>query len=163
VASLAARFAAKEACLKLFPRETALGHIEPVDFSVVRDNYGAPRIVCDARARAVLDRHRIASIDLSLTHDHVSASAVALAQPATMRAPLAGRIMYRLLPFRRRIILDNLRQAFGEDVGTEEIERIAQAHYAHLLRLFAEFVQFRWLSRERLMARVRVENIEAFV
>jgi holo-[acyl-carrier protein] synthase len=41
-ASLAARFAAKEACLKLFPRETALGTIEASDFSVVRDNYGAP-------------------------------------------------------------------------------------------------------------------------
>src|SRR5215470_16462534 len=41
-ASLAARFAAKEACLKLFPRETALGTIEARDFSVGRDNYGAP-------------------------------------------------------------------------------------------------------------------------
>ena len=29
IASLAARFAAKEACAKLFPRELALGQIEP--------------------------------------------------------------------------------------------------------------------------------------
>ena len=41
-ASLAARFAAKEACLKLFPRETALGQVEAADFSVARDDYGAP-------------------------------------------------------------------------------------------------------------------------
>ena len=36
--SLAARFAAKEACVKLFPREAALGAIEPSDFSVARDS-----------------------------------------------------------------------------------------------------------------------------
>jgi phosphopantetheinyl transferase (holo-ACP synthase) len=38
--------AAKEACLKLFPREAALGLIGPADFAVARDGYGAPRIVC---------------------------------------------------------------------------------------------------------------------
>ena len=36
-ASLAARFAAKEACLKLFARETALGRITANDFSVASD------------------------------------------------------------------------------------------------------------------------------
>ena len=41
-ARLAARFAAKEACCKLFPRETALGVIGPADFSIRRDAYGAP-------------------------------------------------------------------------------------------------------------------------
>src|SRR5688572_16768172 len=65
-ASLAARFAAKEACVKLFPREAAMGHIEPADFSVARDDYGAPQIVCGPRARHALDRHRIASIAVSL-------------------------------------------------------------------------------------------------
>src|SRR2546423_737148 len=43
-ASLAARFAAKEACCKLFPRETALGTIEPADFAIRRDTYGAPTV-----------------------------------------------------------------------------------------------------------------------
>ena len=43
--------------------------IEPADFSVARDDYGAPQIVCRPRAQALLDRHRIASIALSLTHD----------------------------------------------------------------------------------------------
>jgi len=37
-ASLAARFAAKEACLKLFPREAASGEIVAADFSVTTDN-----------------------------------------------------------------------------------------------------------------------------
>ena len=49
-ASLAARFAAKEACVKLFPREAALAQIEPHDFSVARDNFGAPQVVLGPRA-----------------------------------------------------------------------------------------------------------------
>ena len=42
-AGLAARYAAKEACVKLFPRELAMASIEPADFSVTRDAYGARR------------------------------------------------------------------------------------------------------------------------
>src|SRR6266436_3304200 len=61
-ASLAARFAAKEACCKLFPRETALGEIGPSDFSIGRDPYGAPCVEPNQKAQAVLDRHRIAVV-----------------------------------------------------------------------------------------------------
>jgi len=67
--SLAARLAAKEACLKLFPRETALNTIAAPDFSVVRDVWGAPEVVCSPTAEAVRNRHRIARITLSMTHD----------------------------------------------------------------------------------------------
>src|SRR5438874_2483052 len=81
IASLAARFAAKEACAKLFPRELALGQIEPEDFSVVRDAYGAPQVICNARAQSLLDRHRIRGLAVSLTHARSTASAVALALP----------------------------------------------------------------------------------
>ncbi len=61
-ASLAARFAAKEACLKLFPREAALGLIGPADFAVARDSYGAPRVVCSPRALELIARHRLKAI-----------------------------------------------------------------------------------------------------
>jgi KDO2-lipid IV(A) lauroyltransferase len=160
-ASLAARFAAKEACLKLFPREAALGELEPADFSVARDAYGAPQLVASPDARTALDRHRIAQIALSLTHDRVSAAAVALAQPARIAAPALGRFVYRFLPFRRRVILDNLQRVFGETVPADEIERLACAHYAHLVRLAGEFLRFRWLPAARKQALVRVENTGA--
>lgn len=160
-ASLAGRFAAKEACAKLFPRELALGEIEPSDFSVVRDSYGAPQVALSARAELVLGRQRLRTIALSLTHDRHSASAVALAIPAQAEAPLAGRLIYRLLPFRRRVILDNLRRVFGTAAPEAEIVRLAQAHYAHLWRLAGEFIRFRWLSAQRKSALIRVDNVEA--
>jgi KDO2-lipid IV(A) lauroyltransferase len=162
-ASLAARYAAKEACIKLFPRELALGQIEPAQFAVERDAYGAPQIVCGKKARALLDRHRLSGIAISLTHDRTSASAVALALPTTTRVPFAGRILFHVLPFRRGVMLENLRRVFGTAVPPGEIERLAQAHYAHLAQLGIEFFKFRWLSAERRRALVRVENLAAFV
>jgi phosphopantetheine--protein transferase-like protein len=159
-AGLAARFAAKEACAKLFPRELALGRIEPEDFSIARDAYGAPQVVVDARVQAVLDRHRIRAITVSLTHDRTSASAVALALPTHTEVPLAGRLLYRLLPLRRRVILENLRRVFGPAVPEAEIERLAQAHYAHWWWSLGEFLRFRWMSPARKAAMVRVENVD---
>jgi KDO2-lipid IV(A) lauroyltransferase len=162
-ASLAARFAAKEACVKLFPREAALAQVEPHDFSVARDNYGAPQVIASPRAEALAGRHRIAGIGLSLTHDRTSASAVAVAEPARTRVPLAGRLLYLLLPFRRRVILENLRRVYGATLGEDEIVDLAQAHYGHLWKLAGEFMRFRWLSRERQRKLVRIENLDAFV
>jgi hypothetical protein len=44
--------------VKLFPREAALAQIEPHDFSVARDNFGAPQVVLGPRAELVAGRHR---------------------------------------------------------------------------------------------------------
>jgi len=162
-ASLAARYAAKEACVKLFPRELAAGRLEPADFAVARDGYGAPQIVPSAHARTVMDRARIAGIAVSLTHDRTSASAVTLALARETTTPLPGRILFRLLPVRRQVIVANLRRVFGATVPASEIHRLAQAHYAHLWRLGAEFLRFRWLSDARKRALVRVEGLDAFI
>jgi KDO2-lipid IV(A) lauroyltransferase len=162
-ASLAARFAAKEACVKLFPREAALGAIGAVDFSVARDAYGAPRVMCSAAAQAVLGRNRIKDISVSLSHDRMSASAVALAHPMVADVPWIGRVLYKLLPLRRKVILENLRRVFGESAPAAEIEALAQAHYAHFGRLLWEFMRFPWLSAERRRSMVRVDNLEALI
>ena len=159
-ASLAARFAAKEACVKLFPREAALGAIVPLDFSVARDSYGAPTIELSEAAQIALGRNRLRSITLSLTHDRTHASAVALAQAEHAAPSRAARLFYRVLPFRRKIVLDNLRRVYGEAADSAEIERLAQAHYGHLGRLLWEFLWFPWLSQSRRLAMVRVENLD---
>jgi KDO2-lipid IV(A) lauroyltransferase len=161
--SLAALYAAKEACVKLFPRELAAGRIEPADFSIARDAYGAPQVVASANARAIMDGARIAGIAVSLTHDRTSAGAVALALAQSTPIPLAGRALFRLLPIRRAVIVENLRRVFGRSVPESEIARLAQAHYAHLWRLGSEFLRFRWLPAAKKRALVRVENVDTFV
>jgi KDO2-lipid IV(A) lauroyltransferase len=157
-AGLAARFAAKEACLKLFPREAAMGTIGPADFAVARDGYGAPRIVCSANALELLDRYRLKTIALSLTHDKCSASAVAVTEPVRIDVPVIGRLVYYLLPIRRRVVLSNLYRVFGCTVPAAEIKSLAQAHYAHLARVLLEFLSHAWRRPT-----VRVDNIEAIL
>jgi KDO2-lipid IV(A) lauroyltransferase len=162
-ASLAARFAAKEACLKLFPRETALGTLSVSDFSVTRDNYGAPQVEYAPAALDALARNRLEGIALSLTHDRTSACSVALARPLRTTVPLSGKLVYHLLPFRRRIVLENMRRVFGDFVPDEEIVRLAQAHYAHLWRLIVEFLRFPLLPAARRAELVRVENVDVLL
>ena len=162
-ASLAARYAAKEACVKLFPRELAAGRIEPADFAVTRDGYGAPRVIVSAKAQPILDRARVSGIAVSLTHDRTSASAVALALRGETPVPVAGQVFFHLLPFRRAVIVENMRRVFGASVPPTEIERLAKAHYAHLWRLIVEFVRFRWMSAAKKRALVRVDGLDTFV
>jgi KDO2-lipid IV(A) lauroyltransferase len=157
---LAARFAAKEACCKLFPRETALGVITPADFGTRRDAYGAPSVELSREARAVLDRHYLAGIRVSLTHTETSASAIAWADPRPIEVPWFGKLFYHLLPFRRQVVLCNLRRVFGDALSEGDIRRLAQAFCAHFVRFFFEFVRFPLMSPERRNAWVRVENSE---
>jgi len=159
-ASLAARIAAKEACCKLFPRETSLGAITPADFSVERDPYGAPRIRPSPSARAVLDWHRVAGIRVSLTHTDSSASAIAWADPKPVQVPWYGSLIYHLLPWRRAVVMGNLRRVFGEVLPDDEIRRLAKAYYAHLIHVLPDFFRLRLMSDERRATWVRVENIE---
>jgi len=159
--SLAARFAAKEACCKLFPKETALGTIQPPDFSVRRDAYGAPQMEVSPNAQAVLDRHRIASLRVSLTHTHNSASAIVWADPKQTEVPWFGKLVYYALPLRRKVVLENLRRVFAESVSESEIRRLAQAYYGHYVRFLVEFVKMPLMSAEKRKRWIRVENKES--
>jgi KDO2-lipid IV(A) lauroyltransferase len=159
IASLAARFAAKEACLKLFSAETALNAITAMDFSVRRDEYGAPHIEVTPAAEIVLGRHLVAEIKISLTHSATTATAVALRVPKVIAPSWAGKFIYRWLPYRRHVILENLGRVYGGKVDPTQIELLAQAHYGHLWLLLTEFVKFRFLSAEQKKKMVRVLGV----
>lgn len=160
-ASLAGRFAAKEACCKLFPRETALGRIAPADFSVERDTFGAPTIVASPDAQAVLDMHRIEHIRVSISHTATVASAVAWAEARRTNVPWLGRLLYHMLPYRRGLVLDNMRRVFGQALAEEQIHQIALEYYAHYFRFLCEFVRLPFMSQRKREAWIRVENKES--
>ena len=76
VASLAARFAAKEAVVKaLGSRRVSLREIQ-----VLRSEDGKPSIALEGRARLVADRLGVQSIAVSLSHSRRYAVAVAALQ-----------------------------------------------------------------------------------
>jgi KDO2-lipid IV(A) lauroyltransferase len=157
---LAARFAAKEACCKLFPKEICLGTIEPHDFALSRDGYGQPHVVPSERARAVMNRHRVAAISVSTTHTETSATAVASIEPSTMAVPWYGKLIYRVLPLRRRVVMENLRRVYGDTLSDRRITEIAQAFYGHLVKFLGEFVRLAFMSDAKKKKLVRIEGIE---
>lgn len=158
--SLAARFAAKEACCKLFPRETALGLLGPADFSVRSDGYGAPHVVVSAAARRAMNRNFIGEIRLSLTHADSSASAVAVAEKRRFDPPWFGKLIYHLAPIRRGVVMRNLRLAFGKALEEAELVRLAQAYYAHFLTFLIEFLRLPFLPEARKQQMIRIEGME---
>lgn len=157
---LAARFAAKEACCKLFPKEICLGTIEPVDFSVRRDGYGKPVVEASEKGRAVMDLHLVESIDLSLTHTETTATAIASTVIRELNVPWYGKLAYFLIPLRRRVVMENLHRVFGESLTTRQIVSIAQQFYAHYLRCFGEFLRMPFLSEAQKKALIRIEGGE---
>lgn len=157
---LAARFAAKEACCKLFPKEICLGTIEPHDFSLSRDGYGQPHVVPSERARAVMNRHRVGAISVSTTHTETSATAVASIEPAAMAVPWYGKLIYHVLPLRRRVVMENLRRVYGDTLTDRRIAEIAQAFYGHLVKFLGEFVRLAFMSDAKKAQYVRIEGIE---
>ncbi|HUI27200.1 MAG TPA: 4'-phosphopantetheinyl transferase superfamily protein [Candidatus Kryptonia bacterium] len=161
--NLAARFAIKEACLKLFPREAALGQIELPDFAVAQDSDGRHRVVGTRKVEQLLARYRLKPIAVSLRHDGPSVSAITVAEPAETSAPPIGRLAYHLVPIRRRVVLENLRRVFGATTSESEIVRLAQAFYAHAAQCLVEFVRFPLLPAARRAALIRVENREAIL
>jgi phosphopantetheine--protein transferase-like protein len=163
MASLAARFAAKEACLKLFPRETALNTITAMDFSVRRDEYGAPHIEVTPAAEIVMGRHLVQDIKISLTHSATTATAVALRSPKVIKPTWGGKFIFRWMPYRRKVILENLNRVYGANVDAAQIALLAQAHYGHLLTLLKELIQFRFWSEARKKAMVKVEGVPGMI
>ena len=77
VASLAGRFAAKEALIKAFGGS---GHMTFHDMVVVKDDLGAPSFELGAAAEELASAKNIQNIKLSITHDANSAIAFVVAE-----------------------------------------------------------------------------------
>jgi len=97
----------------------------------------------------------------SLTDTEIAASALAWADPKTTEVPWFGKVLYHILPYRRTLVLSNLRRVFGDTLPEAGIRRLAQAYYAHYLRFLGEFIKLPFLSAARRKAWIRIENIES--
>ncbi len=72
-ASLAVRFAAKEAVAKAFG--TGIRGFTWLDIEVVRDALGKPSIILHGKAKEVNAKQKVKHIQISLSHNHHSAVA----------------------------------------------------------------------------------------
>jgi len=180
---LAELFAAKEACLKLFPGEAASGELGVEDIAVRNGTGQSLRLEPGERLRRIMARHGIGEIFLSMGSCRSQACAIAVVatenggDPAGRAVPdsgaqlaavavrglkpsLLGRAIYRLVPIRRRVVEANVRQVFGPLLDDAGRRRLAQSFYAHMGRFLVETVTYTLKAPRRISAQARVENLE---
>ena len=77
-----------------------------------------------------------------------------------LKPSLFGSMVYALLPVRRRIVMENLQQAFGDRLSEPELRRIAQCFYSHFSKTVAENLAMMVNSQRRIAGQVDVFGIE---
>lgn len=71
-----------------------------------------------------------------------------------------GALVWHVFRFRRDIVLDNIRQAFGDDHSEEQIQAIARGFYRNLGMTLMEFLAFPRLDAEDIIGLADIEGQE---
>lgn len=81
-------------------------------------------------------------------------------QIKSLTVTLPGRFIYRFLPYRRRIVLANIKQVFNTQLNKAQQKRLAQSYYSHLVTSLKEAILMRFMSQEDLKNKVEVRGHE---
>jgi KDO2-lipid IV(A) lauroyltransferase len=73
-----------------------------------------------------------------------------------------GTFVYRVVRFRRDIVLDNLRHAFGKEKDERQLKKLAHAFYRNLGMTLMEFLSFPRLKKADILDLVRWRGEEYF-
>ena len=79
---------------------------------------------------------------------------------AGLKPSLLGSFMYSVFPIRRRVVLDNMRQVFGERLSEAELCRLAKCFYGHVAKTIGENVAMHLSSEKRIAGRVDVVGVD---
>ena len=71
---------------------------------------------------------------------------------------MAGRFIHRFMPWRRKVIMSNINQVFGDTLSLRQKTHLAQSFYSHLATSIKEAFQLRFLSEKALCRRVEVRG-----
>ena len=80
----------------------------------------------------------------------------AVARVEALKPSWLGRFVYAVFPYRRRVILANISQVYGDHLSAAQKKKLAQAFYGHLLTSIKEMVQLRFISEQTLRSSVTV-------
>jgi len=83
-----------------------------------------------------------------------------LAGISELKPSLLGSAMYSMVPFRRRIVMDNLRQVFGDRLSKPEMRRLARCFYSHAATTIGETLAIMASSERRIAGKVDVVGVE---
>jgi len=79
---------------------------------------------------------------------------------AQLKPTLWGKFFYYCIPIRKKIVLQNIRRVFAESLSQQEMEKLAQSFYSHLLISLKENFAMRFMSLKQIAARACVVGHE---
>lgn len=71
-----------------------------------------------------------------------------------------GRFIHSCLPYRRKIVMANIDQVFGDTLPAAQKKHLAKAFYSHLATSIKEMIHLRFMSDKTLRERVDVVGYE---
>jgi KDO2-lipid IV(A) lauroyltransferase len=71
-----------------------------------------------------------------------------------------GSALFSLVPVRRRVVMENLQQVFGDQLGERERRRLARCFYGHVAKTIKENLLMMMSSERRIAGRVDVSGVE---
>lgn len=69
---------------------------------------------------------------------------------------ISGKFLYYFLPYRRKIIMQNIEQVFANRISDKHKIKLAQAFYSHLAKSIKETFLIRFISDKKLQEKVDV-------
>ena len=77
-----------------------------------------------------------------------------------LKPSLLGSAVYTFFPVRRRVVFENLRQVFGDQLSDAEQRWLAKCIYGHVAKTIKEYLAMMVSSDERIASRVDVVGVE---
>lgn len=75
---------------------------------------------------------------------------------ANLKPTLIGKFFYYCIPFRKKVVLQNMQLVFGQYLSEKEIHKLAQGFYSHLARSIGENITLHFMSTENIRRRAIV-------
>lgn len=77
-----------------------------------------------------------------------------------LKPSFVGKFLYYCLPFRKKVILDNMETVYGELITEEERKKLAQAFYGHLATSIKENILMRFWGDQKIKDKAIVKGDE---
>jgi KDO2-lipid IV(A) lauroyltransferase len=119
----------------------------------------AQQLKLSDRAIKVVNRYLWSELLVRFVKNKSTIQVNVSAQPMKLPASIVGRFVYQFLPYRRGVIVENIKRAYGARVSAAQVEQLAKAHYTHLAKLLGELISFRFMSLKARAQRVRVDGV----
>jgi KDO2-lipid IV(A) lauroyltransferase len=71
----------------------------------------------------------------------------------TLRPTLAGKFFYYCVPFRKKVVLQNMQHVFNHALSEQEILKLAQCFYSHMATSLKENMMMRFMSLQQIKDR----------